>query len=116
MMLRGFLAKGWMEKSKEAGVPLPERQMNILQEIIWIGILDPIWQERNDVRHGEENKHGAATDEALNMTIEWCVAYKQDVLRHHNQCLVQIDLTRLAGRRKQTKKRWVKHLDIAHEA
>ena len=47
MMLRGFLAKGWMEAMIRQGFPSPERKMNTLQEILWIGITDPLWKERN---------------------------------------------------------------------
>ena len=42
MMLRRFLAKGWMEAIEETGVSSPERKMNALQKMVWSEIMDPI--------------------------------------------------------------------------
>ena len=58
-----------MEILEEAGVPSPGRQMNVMQEILWTKIVGTVWQEINDVQHGEINKKGATTFKALNRRI-----------------------------------------------
>ena len=47
MMVRGFLATGWMDALKLAGVKNPERKMNTLQALVWDTVVEPIWQQRN---------------------------------------------------------------------
>ena len=49
LMLRDFLAQGWMTAISAAGSSHPERRMNTLQHMIWDTIMDPLWQERNTI-------------------------------------------------------------------
>ena len=53
MMLRGFLAKGWMEALIDQRAPSPEKKRNALQETLGTEITDPLRKERNEIRHGK---------------------------------------------------------------
>ena len=115
-MLRGFLAAGWFEALADRRVDKPERKMNKLQEYIWDTIFDPLWAQRNDILHQEENKYNLAEDQKLTERITWYVQHKQDVLAHQDQFLAQHDVTRLHKMRRKTKREWVRHLDRARKA
>ena len=70
-MMRGLLAKGWLDALIRKGVPTPERKMNALQKSVWLEITLPLWRERNDIIHDktEDNeKRNAAT---LDNQIQW---------------------------------------------
>ena len=55
IMVRGFLATGWMDALELAGVKNPERKINTLQALMWDTISEPIWQQRNKLQHAAEN-------------------------------------------------------------
>ena len=57
MMMRGFLVQEWMKALIRQGVPSPEQKMNALQNIIWTEIIDPLWHEQNDIKHGKTGMH-----------------------------------------------------------
>ena len=69
LMLRGFLAKGWMTAIEAAGASHPERRMNALQSMIWDMIMDPLWHERNDIKHRKDNAYDVVDDERLAVRI-----------------------------------------------
>ena len=71
MMMRGFLAKGWLNALIRQGTPTPEQKMNALQEIMWLEITLPLWRERNDIKHDktEDNEKRNAT--TLDDQIQW---------------------------------------------
>ena len=45
--------------------------------------------------------------------VEGYVEHRHELLDHHDQFLAEIDLTRLNRMRRETKRRWIHHLDIA---
>ena len=106
MMLRRFLAKGWMEALIQQGVSSPERIMNALQDIIWTVITNPLWQERNDIRHGKHNIYGKKEAENLN----------NEFLRYRDLFPAKIDVRNLPTTMNETKKHWINNLDIVMES
>ena len=102
-MLQGFLVQGWMTAIEAVGSSHPERRMNALQCMIWDTITDPLWQERNDIKHQKDNVYDAADDEMLTARIVWYVEHRHELMDHHNQFLAEIDLTRLNRMRRETK-------------
>ena len=64
-MLRGFLAKEWKTAIEAMGVSHPEQRMNTLQQMIWDTIMDPLWQERNNIKHWKDNAYGVVDDKRL---------------------------------------------------
>ena len=115
-MLRDFLAKGWMTAIAKSGVAHPDRQMITLQRLIWDTIMDPLWQERNKIMHQNKNEYNGAEDERFSGRIIWYVEHRHKLMNHHDQFLMEIDLTRLGGMRRATKRKWIRHLDIAQKA
>ena len=78
---------------------------------------DPIWRNRNhDLMHKQTNRHQAAEDCGLDERILWYVEHRQKLLSHHDQFLASIDLSRLGGMRRKTKKKWLTHLGKAEAA
>ena len=74
-MLRGFLVKGWMTAVEKVGAPHLEQRMNTIQCVIWDTILDPLWQEHNEIKHWKDSKYNVADDERLSGRIVWYVEY-----------------------------------------
>ena len=105
-----------MTAIEAAGSSHPERRMNKLQRMIWDTIINPLWQERNDIKHQKDNVYDAADDERLTARIVRYVEHIHEFLDHHDQFLAGIDLTRLNRMKKETKRRWIHHLDIAKRA
>ena len=52
----------------------------------------------------------------MNERILWYVEHRHELLSHHDQFLASIDLSRLDGMRRKTKKKWLTHLDKAEAA
>ena len=100
-MLQGFLTKGWMEALIQQGLPSPEQEMNELQEILWLEIIDPLWQEpgKNDnlKKTGFYNEKEA---ENLNNRIKWYIAHQHEVLSNGDLFLEKIDVGALSTMRK----------------
>ena len=65
--------------------------------------MDPLWQERNDIKHRKDNAYDAADDERLTVRIVWYVEHRHELMDHHDQFLAEIDLTRLNRMRRETK-------------
>ena len=61
-------------------------------------------------------RHQAAEDSRLNERILWYVEPRHELLSHHNQFLASIDLSRLGGMRRKTKRKWLTHLGKADAA
>lgn len=112
-MCRGFLATAWMEAMVEGGVKRAEQKMIALQDIVWFIVMEGIWNTRNEILHRQENYYEQQEDSRLNSTIRWYVEHRHEVLKHGDQFLARIDLTRLQYMRKTTKKRWIKHVEMA---
>ena len=116
LMLRGFLAAEWCTAMQDSGVKEPELRMISLQRLIWDEWVTPIWRNRNELMHKQVNRHQAAEDRGLNERILWYVEHRHELLSHHDQFLASIDLSRLDGMRRKTKKKWLTHLDKAEAA
>ena len=115
MMMRGFLAKDWMEALIRQGVPSPERKMNALQEIMWTGIIDPLWHERNEIKHGKTGVHDEREVETPNNRIKWYVEHQHEVLSYGDIFLANIDVRTLPTMRTATKQQWLRHLEMTRE-
>ena len=86
-----------------------------LQDIVWFVIFDGIWETRNEILHKQENYYGREEESKLNATIRWYVDHKHEVLQWGDQFLANIDLTRLQHMRRETKKKWIKHVEIVRK-
>ena len=42
--------------------------------------------------------------------------HRHELVNHHDQFLAEIDLTRLSGMRRETKRKWIHNLGIAKKA
>ena len=73
--------------------------------MVWDTILDPLWQEWNETKHRKDNEHNAAEDERLSARIVWYVDHRHELVDCHNQFLAEIDLSRLSGMRRETKRK-----------
>jgi len=116
LMLRGFLATGWMTAMRDAGVKKPERQMNKLQQMIWETWCKPIWSTRNRILHGPDSKYFVAYDKGLSERIVWYQDHKHEVLSRCDQHMANIDVSRIHRMTRRVKKAWVKQLDKIREA
>ena len=112
-MCRGYLAREWIVVMKEAGTERIEQKMNALQDIVWFVIFDGIWETRNEILHKQENYYGREEESKLNTMIRWYVDHKYEVLQWGDQFLANIDLTRLQHMRRETKRKWIKHVEMA---
>ena len=90
--------------------------MNTLLRLVWDTIMDPLWQERNEIKHNKDNEYNAADDERLSVRIVWYVDHRQELMNYHDQFLVGIDLSRLSRMRQETKRKWINNLDTAENA
>ena len=91
MMMRGFLAKGWLDALIRQGVPTPEQKMNALQEIVWLEITLPLWRERNDIKHDKTEDNKKRNTDTLDDQIQWFQKNKYVVLSYHDQFLANMD-------------------------
>ena len=112
-MPRGFLAVGWLDAIKATGARHPERKMNSLLRLVWNEVVLPLWYTRNDILHKKENKNKEREDNSLAERIRWYAKHRRDILSHHDRFLAEIDLSTLHRLRLETKREWVRHLDIA---
>lgn len=87
-MPQGFLAQGWQSALKSVGTDKPEQKMATLQCIVWMDIVEPLWQTQNDILHKENNLYKDRETEQLGDRIPWYVQHKRDVLQVHDQLLV----------------------------
>ena len=46
----------------------------------------------------------------------WYVDHRNELVHHHDQVQAEIDLPRLSRMRREMKRRWIHHLDIAKQA
>ena len=110
MMVRGFLAEGWMAALVESGTPKPERRMKTLQRLTWDDFAFPLWLQRNDVLHkNSTNEYNCKEDRMLSAKITWYQKHRQDILS------IQ-DLTTLHRMKRETKRAWTNILDKARAA
>ena len=117
MMVRGFLAEGWMAALVESGTPKPERRMKTLQRITWDDFAFPLWLQRNDVLHkNSTNEYNCKEDGMLSAKITWYQQHRQDILSIHDQWLGEQDLTTLHRMKRETKRAWTNVLDKASAA
>ncbi len=113
MMLRGYLANGWMTALENAGVEHPDRKMNALQRLIWSDFVTPIWTERNDILHRRANTYKTADDERMAERIIWYVDHKSQLLSHHDQFLARHDTTTISSMPRRVKREWIRVLEKA---
>ena len=116
LMLLGFLEKGWMTAMEELDVSHPDKRMNTLQCLILDTVTDPLWQEEDEIMHGSNNKYSVMEDERPSDQIIRYVEHHHELVDHHDQFPVEIDLIRLSGMRCKTKRKWVYHLGIVRKA
>ena len=106
LRLWGFLGKGWMRAIEKAGASHPEQRINtLLLRMVWDTIMNPLWQERNKIKHNKDNAYNAAEDERLSGRTVCYVDHRYELVNYHDQFLAEIDLTRLGGMRGQTKRK-----------
>ena len=105
MIMWGFLAQEWMEALIRQGVPSPEWKMNALQEIIWTEIIDLLWHERNNIKHGKPRMHDEKEAETLTNRIKWFIDHQYGVLSYGDCFLVGTDVSMLLTMRTATNKR-----------
>ena len=75
--------------------------------------MDPLWHERNNIKHRKDNASDVVDNERLAARIVWYVEHRYKLLAHYYQFLAEIDLTRLSRTRREMKRIWIHHLDIA---
>ena len=49
----------------------------------------------------------------MSARIVWYVDHRHELVNYHDQFLAEIDLTRLSGMRRETKRKWIHNLDIS---
>ena len=59
--------------------------------------MDILWQEHKEIKRRKDNKFNAADDEHLSTRIAWYTNHRQDIVDHHCQFLMEIDMTQLSG-------------------
>ena len=69
--------------------------------------MDPLWQQHNEMKHWKDNGYNAAEDERLSEKIVWYVEHRHEMVDHHDQFLIEIDLTRLSVMRRATERKWI---------
>ena len=117
MMIRGFLANGWMAALVDSGTPYPERRMKTLQLLTWDDLAFPMWLQRNDILHEDtSNKYNRKEDSLLSAKITWYQQNRRDILSHHDQWLAEQDLSTLHRMQRTTKRAWTTILDKARDA
>ena len=80
LMPWGFLVKGWMTAKEILGASHPECRMNTLQRMTWDTIMDPLWQEHNDMKHWKDNTYDAVKDERPTERIVWYVDHRHELV------------------------------------
>ena len=111
MMQRGYLARGWYEAMKEQGTEKPERKIGAILKAIWDEWVLPLWVVRNSIAHEKDNEYDAREDERMMSRIRWYTAHSRELLAHQDWFLGRVDLTKLAGMHKRTKKRWIENFE-----
>ena len=49
--------------------------------------MDPLWQERNDIKHQEDNAYDAVDNKRLTAKIVWYVEHIHELMDHHDQIM-----------------------------
>ena len=61
--------------------------MNTLQCMVWDTILDPLWQEQNEIKHRKYNEYNAAEDEQSSTRIVPYVDHMHELVDYYDQFL-----------------------------
>ncbi len=112
MIARGYIGKGWVDTVPTARHPA--QIMNRLQRMIWMEFFEPLWQNRNELLHQENNNYERAEDAALTEQLEWYQSNQHTLLAHHDHFLLHnINTTILHTMPSRQKREWIRHLTVA---
>ena len=102
---RGFIVTAWLRALKDMVIKGPEQKMTHLLDIIWFQYVERIWTARNDIMHNQENFYSQEENNELGRQIRWYVEHRAEVLKHGDQFLANIDLSRLPWMRRKRKQK-----------
>ena len=92
----------------------PTRIMNKLQSIVWMDFFEPLWQNRNDLFHQQNNNYERAEDDTLTEQLEWYQSNRHTLLAHHDHFLLHNTNTPMLHTMPSRQKReWIRHLTAA---
>ena len=66
--------------------------------------------------HWNKNKHREAEDATLTEKIEWYISHRHEILSYRDEFLADVDVSTLHRMRRDTKREWLRHLEIARQA
>ena len=116
MMVRGFVVKKWESAIDAMGVSKPDRAMDAMLRLLWEDVLTPLWHTRNDILHRNNNKFKEVEGTRLAERIQWYIEHKEEVLSVHDLHLARHDIATIHRMSCETRRQWVRHLDIARAA
>ena len=58
--------------------------------------MDILWQERNEIKRWKDNEYNAADDKHLSTRIAWYTKHRHEIVDHHGQFLMEIDMAQLS--------------------
>ena len=112
MMARGYIGKGWMDTVPTARHPI--RIMKKLQHMVWMDFFEPLWQNRNELRHQHKNNYERTEDAALTEQLVWYQSNRYTLIAHHDHFLLHnIDMPTLHTMPSRQKQEWIRHLAAA---
>lgn len=116
MLVRGFVVKQWETAMDTLGVSKPDRTMDSMLRLLWEDVLTPLWHTRNEILHRNNNKFKEVEGTRLAERIQWYIEHKEEVLSVHDHHLARHDIATIHRMSCETRRQWVRHLDIAREA
>lgn len=116
MMIRGFVAAQWEIAMDELGVSKPDSKADTILRLMWEEVLTPLWNTRNDILHRQNNAFREVEGDRLAERIQWYFEHKQELLSVHDHHLARFDVATIHRMNCETRRQWVRHLDIARAA
>ena len=91
--------------------------MIALQWHIWMALITPIWESRNNILHNMKNRVTIASDQHLvSEGLEWYSSNRHKVLNVHDHRLAEFNIQDMRSWTHRIKREWLCHLDIAKDA
>ena len=116
MILRGYLAKGWVVALMRLNTHLPHQTLAKILRFIWDDIVAHIWATRNDILHRNTNHLTSLEHDSLGCQLHWFRLNRRDALSFRDQFLVNYDQSDVEKMPHDVRRALVTHLEVAQQA
>jgi hypothetical protein len=114
-MLQGFLASSWGDALRATGLKKHQSSLKRLHVILYEQLFMKIWDTRNFILKKTPNRYNLAEEASLEQKLNWYRDNRHTVLSLSDRHLANIDEEDINKMGKNTRRKWVQHLDRLQE-